>query len=160
MGFKTAGLRRLGPIALLFLLVTACGPKALPLTPTLLIPRAADSPIPTKVPASNTPSAMPSSSKTPVPTNTGTPTLEPRIEGLQSNPPWLIISAKDGLWVSSMNGAHVVSLLDKSYESIDLHQSISPATHQIAVLTSVQDDPHSLGLELVFLLGWGPSESY
>jgi hypothetical protein len=94
---------------------------------------------------------MPSSSKTPVPTNTGTPTLEPRIEGLQSNPPWLIISAKDGLWVSSMNGAHVVSLLDKSYESVDLHQSISPATHQIAVLTSVQDDPHSLGLELVFL---------
>src|SRR5262245_29205502 len=106
MGFKSDNLRRLGPIALMFLLVTACGPKALPPTPTLPTPRETHSPIPTKVLASNTPSATPSPSQTPVPTNTGTPTVELSIERFQSNPPWLIISAKDGLWVSSMNGDH------------------------------------------------------
>jgi hypothetical protein len=63
----------------------------------------------------------------------------------------LIISAQDGLWATNVDGSNLVSLLEKSYERIDLHQAISPASHQIAVLTGDSDDSRSLTLQIIFL---------
>ena len=143
--------RRLILSAILLLFVTACSPTALPVTSTPNIPQATASPVPTKVLASNTPSAISSPSSTATPKNTATPTLEPRVKGLQQKPPWLIISAQDGLWAANVDGSNLASLLEKSYERIDLHQAISPAAHQIAVLTGDQDDSRSLALQIIFL---------
>ena len=135
----------------MFLFVTACGPTTLQGTSTPILPQVTDSPVPTRPLATKTPPAVPTVTTTPTPKNTNTPTLEPRIQGLQPNPAWLIISAKDGLWAANMDGSNPVFLLEKSYTRINLHQAISPATHQIAVQTSDQDDPHSLALQIIFL---------
>lgn len=137
--------------AILFLFVTACGSRALQATPTPNIPQITESPVPTRPVATKTPSVVPAITSTPTPKNTATPTLEPRVQGLQPNPPWLIVSAKDGLWAANMDGSNLVSLLEKSYAQIDLHQAISPVTHQIAVQTSEQGDPHRLALQIILL---------
>lgn len=151
MSLKNNSQRPLILTMILFLFVTACGPTALQAAPSPNIPQVTDSLVSTRPLASNTPSAVPTATITPTPKHTATPTLEPRVKGLQPSSPWLIISAKDGLWAANMDGGNVVSLLEKSYESIDLNQAISPASHQIAVLTSDQDDPHSLALQIIFL---------
>lgn len=137
--------------AILFLFATACGPRALQATPAPNIPQATDSPVPTKSLATKTPSAVSTVTNTPTPKNTNTPTLEPRVQGLQPNPSWLIVSAQDGLWAANMDGSNLVFLTEKSYTQIDLRQAISPTTHQIALQTSDQGDPHSLALQIIFL---------
>lgn len=151
MSFRNNHQRRLILTTILLLFVTACSPTASLVTPTPNIPQATASPVPTKRLASNTPSAIPSPSSTATPKNTATPTLEPRVKGLQPKAPWLIVSAQDGLWAANMDGSNLVSLMEKSYPGIDLDQAISPATHQIAVLTSDQDDSRSLALQIIFL---------
>jgi dipeptidyl aminopeptidase/acylaminoacyl peptidase len=79
------------------------------------------------------------------------PKTEPVDMGLQPDAPWLIISTKTGLWAANMDGTNLISLLKKSYLSINLHRAVSSPAHQIAVLTSGKDYYHGLALNLISL---------
>jgi WD40 repeat protein len=67
------------------------------------------------------------------------PLLGSGIEGLQPEPPWLIIATADGLWAANMDGSNPVLLISQAsgFRWIQsLNYIISSPAHQIAVVTS------------------------
>lgn len=73
--------------------------------------------------------------------------------GLNTNGPWLLIAAADGLWVANPDGTGLARLLeaqDWQWQD-DLRKAIQTTGSQVAVLTSEGDRYHKLALNLISL---------